>query len=109
MTPTTSMAAAPRSTIEQPAYDLGVHVEPELLGQLMADAGSEPGVLPLLQETLVQLWERRQGQTLTLTDYKALGDRDRSGLAVALARRADATLRALTRRRRRSPAGSCCG
>ncbi|HWO25005.1 MAG TPA: CHAT domain-containing protein, partial [Kofleriaceae bacterium] len=80
-----------------PARDLGVSVEPELIERLLADAGSEPGILPLLQETLVQLWERRQGQTLTLADYQALGDRDRSGLAVALSRRADALLRDLTR------------
>jgi hypothetical protein len=32
-------------------------------------------------------------QTLTLADYQALGDGERSGLAVALARRTDATLR----------------
>jgi hypothetical protein len=68
----------------------------ELLEGLLADAGSEPGVLPLLQETLVQLWERRQGQALALTDYRALGDGDRSGLAVAMSRRADATLDELT-------------
>src|SRR5262249_31938734 len=73
-----------------------VGVEPELIGQLIADAGSEPGVLPLLQETLVQLWDRRQGQTLQLADYQALSDGDRSGLAVALSHRADALLRNLT-------------
>jgi hypothetical protein len=82
--------------IVRPARDLGIDVEPMLLQRLLADAGSEPGVLPLLQETLVQLWDRRQGQTLTLADYQALGDEHRSGLAVALSRRADATLRALT-------------
>ena len=73
-----------------------VDVEPPLIERLLADAGSEPGVLPLLQETLVQLWDRRQGQTLTLADYEALGDEQRSGLAVALARRADSTLRTFT-------------
>jgi WD40 repeat protein len=83
--------------IVRPARDLGVSVEPELIERLLADAGSEPGILPLLQETLVQLWDRRQGQTLTLADYEALGDRDRSGLAIALSRRADALLRDLTR------------
>jgi len=79
--------------IVNPARDVGVHLEPELVERLLADAGSEPGVLPLLQETLGQLWDRRQGQTLTLADYQALGEGDRSGLAVALARRADAVLR----------------
>ncbi|HEX7837238.1 MAG TPA: hypothetical protein VF469_07225, partial [Kofleriaceae bacterium] len=82
--------------IVHPARDVGVRLEPELVERLLADAGSEPGVLPLLQETLGQLWDRRQGQTLTLADYQALGEGDRSGLAVALARRADAVLRPLT-------------
>jgi hypothetical protein len=82
--------------IVNPARDVGVHLEPELVTQLLADAGSEPGVLPLLQETLRQLWDRRQGQTLTLADYRALGEGDRSGLAVALSRRANAVLRSLT-------------
>jgi hypothetical protein len=81
--------------IVRPARDLGVSVEPELVERLLADAGSEPGILPLLQETLVQLWDRRQGQRLTLADYQALGDGNRSGLAVALARRADTVLRRL--------------
>jgi hypothetical protein len=81
--------------IVHPARDVGVRLEPELVTQLLADAGSEPGVLPLLQETLGQLWDRRQGQTLTLADYRTLGEGERSGLAVALARRADAVLRPL--------------
>jgi hypothetical protein len=62
-----------------------VTVEPALIERLVADAASEPGILPLLQETLVQLWDAREDQTLTLTDYYALGDGERSGLAVALA------------------------
>lgn len=82
--------------IVRPAHDLEVDVEPTLTERLLADAGSEPGMLPLLQETLVQLWDRRQGQTLTLAEYQALGDECCSGLAVALSRRADATLRSLT-------------
>ncbi|HWO25674.1 MAG TPA: hypothetical protein VNO30_43345 [Kofleriaceae bacterium] len=85
-----------REAIVTPARNLEVSVEPALIEQLLADAGSEPGVLPLLQETLVQLWDRRQGESLTLADYQALGDRERSGLAVALSRRADALMRDLT-------------
>jgi len=85
-----------RDAIACPANGLEVRVEPELVERLLADAGSEPGSLPFLQETMVQLWDRRRDQTLALADYEALGVRDRSGLAVALSRRADATLRALT-------------
>lgn len=85
-----------RDVIAQPARNLGVAVEPDLVERLLADAAGEPGILPLLQETLVELWDRRQGQALTLADYQSLGDHDRSGLAVALSRRADAILRVLT-------------
>ena len=85
-----------RKAIAAPAHAAGVAVEPELVERLVADAASEPGILPLLQETLVQLWDKRVNQTVTLADYRALGDGERSGLAVALARRADATLRRFT-------------
>jgi hypothetical protein len=82
-----------REAIEAPARAVGVTVDLELIERLMADAASEPGILPLLQETMVQLWDARSDQTLTLADYQALGEGERSGLSVALARRADATLR----------------
>jgi hypothetical protein len=88
--------AALRAAIERPANDVGVFFEPELIERLLADAASEPGTLPLIQETLVQLWERRRLRLLTLADYQALGDRDRNALAVVLSRHADATVRALT-------------
>jgi hypothetical protein len=84
-----------RDAIAQPARGVGVEVDPALLERLLADAASEPGILPLLQETMVQLWDIRAEQRLTLADYEALGDGHRSGLAVALSRRADATLRVL--------------
>jgi WD40 repeat protein len=82
-----------RKAITAPALAAGVTIEADLVERLIADTAAEPGILPLLQETLVQLWDRRTGQTITLADYHALGDGERSGLAVALARRADATLR----------------
>jgi len=88
--------AALRAAIERPACDLGVFLEPALVERLLGDVASEPGALPFLQEALIQLWSRRRGRLLTLADYQALGDGGRSGLAVAIARRADTTLGALT-------------
>ncbi len=85
-----------REAISAPARNVGVGVEPALIERLIADAASEPGVLPLLQETMVQLWDKRVEQALCLADYQTLGDGDRSGLAVSVARRADATLRRFT-------------
>jgi WD40 repeat protein len=87
--------AALRRALERPAADVGVHLEPGLLERLLADAADEPGVLPLLQETMVLLWEDRRRRLLTRAAYDALGADGRSGLAVALATRADAALASL--------------
>jgi len=85
-----------RAAIENPSRDCGVYIEPALVERLLGDAATEPGVMPLLQETLVQLWDRRRLRLMVLSDYETLGDAGRSGLAVAISRRAEATLRALT-------------
>ena len=85
-----------RRAIERPAAVVGVHLEPGLVQRLLADAADEPGVLPLLQETMVMLWEQRRRRLLTLASYEALGSDGRSGLEVALATKADATLASLT-------------
>ena len=77
-----------------------MYFEPELVERLLSDAASEPGILPLLQEALAQLWERRRLRLVISSDYQALGDADRSGLAVAISRHAEATLHALTPRQR---------
>lgn len=82
--------------IEQPAKDIGVLLEPRLLERLLADAADEPGVLPLLQETMVLLWEQMANRSLTLEAYQQLGRDGRSGLAIALATKADATFISLT-------------
>ncbi len=85
-----------REAIERPARELGVSFEPGLVERLLGDAASEPGILPLLQETLSQLWDHQRQRRITLADYEALGEGGRSGLAVAISHRADATLRKLT-------------
>jgi formylglycine-generating enzyme required for sulfatase activity len=85
-----------RHVIELPASQVGVYLEGGLVERLVADAAGEPGVLPLVQETLVQLWERRQHRLLTLAAYESLGRDGESGLAVALARTADACMAKLS-------------
>ena len=45
--------------------DVGVYLEAGLLERLMAEAADEPGVLPLLQETIVLLWSEMQHRLLT--------------------------------------------
>lgn len=84
--------AALRSALEQPALASGVYFESGLIELLLHDAAEEPGALPLLQETLLQLWQRRRQRLLSLAAYRSLGQGGRSGLVTALAQHADRTL-----------------
>ncbi len=70
--------------ITQPILRLGLEMEPALVSLIVQDATDQPGVLPLLQYTLTELFEQRNGRVLTLAHYQAMG-----GLTGALARRAD--------------------
>ena len=58
--------------IVEPAAQQGLRVEPALVQRLLAEVADEPGALPLLQETLVLLWERQKGRKLTLRAYDDL-------------------------------------
>jgi len=87
--------AALAQAITEPAARAGVHLEARLCDRLVADAAGEPGALPHVQETLRLLWDKRRQRLLGLAEYEALGDGG-SGLHLAIARRADATMRALT-------------
>jgi tetratricopeptide (TPR) repeat protein len=81
-----------RKAIVRPAETVGVYLEEGLVDSLIADAASEPGSLPMLQEALVLLWAKRERRLLTRAAYQAMGREGRSGLAVAMATKADATL-----------------
>jgi WD40 repeat protein len=85
-----------REAIVAPALQASVYLERELVERLTGDAAAEPGALPLLQEALVLLWNHRSHRLLRLASYEALGEGGRSGLAVALANRADAVLHGLS-------------
>ncbi|TMQ03973.1 MAG: hypothetical protein E6J90_52500 [Deltaproteobacteria bacterium] len=76
-----------RTVIECPARDAGVHVQPELVSRLLADAACEPGAL------------RRRERSLSLADYQALGDCGRTGLAFAVSEHARDALAALSEER----------
>ena len=62
-----------RRAIELPAQRAGLLVEPALTHTLVADVLEEPGALPLLSTTLLELWEMRDGSTLTATSYGQSG------------------------------------
>ena len=70
--------------IAGPAERVGARFEPGLLSELVTDVADEPGALPLLQYALTELYERREGSTLTADAYSAIG-----GISGALAGRAE--------------------
>lgn len=90
-----------REAIECPASEAGVYLEPRLVERLVADARGASGILPLVQETLLQLWEQRRHRVLSLSCYERMGEAGRSGLAVAMSRRADACLAELSPARKK--------
>ena len=74
--------------IVEPARALGVDYEPGLVARIAAETAGQPSPLPLLQYTLAELFDRRDGRTLTAAAYEAIG-----GLSGALAARAEALYR----------------
>ena len=75
-----------RRAVELPAARVGLRVEPELADALVDDVEGEPGALPLLSTALLELWQKRQDNTLTLAAYRESG-----GVHGAVARLAEGT------------------
>ena len=73
-----------RRAIELPARRAGLLVERELVDALVADVEGQPGALPLVSSALLELWQRRDGGTLRLSDYEQAG-----GVRGAVARLAE--------------------
>lgn len=80
-----------RRAMTAPAEKVGLFYEKGLVETILDDLGSEPGLLPLLQHTLLELWERRRGAWLTTDAYHEIG-----GVRGALSKRADAIYASLT-------------
>ncbi|WP_416675509.1 nSTAND1 domain-containing NTPase [Egbenema bharatensis] len=68
-----------KATILRPAQKMGLICEPNLVYTMLLDVSGAPGELPLLQYTLMELWQRRQiskegsAARLTLQAYQELG------------------------------------
>jgi WD40 repeat protein len=75
-----------RRAVELPAGRVGLQVEPELADALVDDVEGEPGALPLLSTALLELWQKRDGNTLTAAAYRESG-----GVHGAVARLAEYT------------------
>ena len=97
-----------REAIYRPAETVGVYVESALVERLASDAveARSLGILPLVQEVLVQLWEKLERRVLPLHAYAEFvlprvaydqnhDGRERTGLEVAIARHADGVLKRL--------------
>ena len=81
-----------RSVIKGPAAlpDVQLSFEGSLVGDLLFEVQGQVGALPLLQFTLEQLFQRRNGRQLTLSAYREIG-----GVKGALTRQAEETYAAL--------------
>ena len=75
-----------RRAVELPASRVGLRVDTGLADALVDDVEGEPGALPLLSTALLELWQERQDNALTLADYRASG-----GVHGAVARLAEGT------------------
>ena len=70
--------------IELPARRARLRVDPALVEALIADVEGEPGGLPLLSTSLLELWQRRDGRRMRLGAYEQAG-----GVRGAVARLAE--------------------
>lgn len=59
--------------ILKPAVDVGLKFEDGVADALVREMLGEPAGLPLLQFTLLKLWERRERNRVTMATYKKLG------------------------------------
>ena len=78
-------AAQLHEVIEKPATPIGLRFEDGLIAELIRDFLGEPNALPLLQFTLLKLWENRERNRVTWNAYEKLG-----GGRQAIANSADA-------------------
>jgi len=73
-----------RIAIEEPAKKIGLKFEEGVVEALISDILGEPAALPLLQFTLLRLWEMRDHNRITWESFRRLG-----GARQALAKSAD--------------------
>lgn len=62
-----------RQAVERPAEQAGLVIEHGLVDVLVGEVRDDPGALPLLSHALLETWQRREGNTLTVDGYRASG------------------------------------
>lgn len=80
-----------REAIVRPAVSAGLIVERAVTDRIITAVADEPGGLPLMSHTLLELWHRRRGRALTMSAYEALG-----GVQGAVAHTAEAAFSRLS-------------
>jgi WD40 repeat protein/energy-coupling factor transporter ATP-binding protein EcfA2 len=76
------------SAIAQPALRVGLHIDPDLIAQIINDMRGEPGVLPLMQFALKDLFDAEQAKGGVI-DLMLDGYLQRGGIHKSLERHAD--------------------
>lgn len=71
VTPPTEEGLA--QAIAAPARGVGIELEPGLVGEMIYQVEGQPGPLPLLQYAITELFNRREGNLLTIDAYRATG------------------------------------
>jgi hypothetical protein len=84
-------AAELRTVMAKQAAAVGLRFEADLAATILERVQGEPGAMPLLQQTLRELWTRRHGRWLLAAEYRALG-----GVQGVIARIADTVYAGLT-------------
>ena len=62
-----------RKAIVEPAKRVNLMVEAELVEEILRDVKGSPGILPLVQYTLTEIWKRKTDNCLKLATYITLG------------------------------------
>lgn len=81
-----------RQAIIKPAEQVNLSLEEGLAEEIIKDLEGSPGSLPLLEDTLTELWKRRKSDRLTFTAYSQLG-----GIGGTLDRRATEVYQSLSK------------
>lgn len=86
-----------KAVVQEPAKKMGIELDPTMLYTLAIDTNGAPGELPLIQQTLLELWRRRDSSDrggkapmLTMDAYMAIG-----GVKNVMTKRADALYESL--------------
>jgi hypothetical protein len=66
-------AAELERAISEPATGVGAELDPGLAGRIAAEVEGQPGMLPLVQYAMTDLFERRDGIRITTRGYEASG------------------------------------